>query len=77
MRREPLFSIHFTQQNRDSFLRKALDTPYRFCYTLETLIAKRIISRRRCQRTQLNPLRNDRWEANNHQSPPRYHQVIQ
>ena len=75
MRRDPLFPTHFIQQNRDNFLRKALDRPYRFCYTLETLIAKGIISQRRCQGTQLNPLKNDTWEANNHQ-PPGYHEVI-
>ncbi len=48
---------------------------YRFCYTLDTFIAKRIISQRGCSRSQRNPLINDRWEANKHQ-PSSYPMVI-
>ena len=44
-----------------------LTTATRFCYTLDTFIAKRIISQRGCSRSQRNPLINDRWEANKHQ----------
>ena len=56
-------------------LKGRLTVRYRFCYTLDMWIAKRIISQRGCSRSQRNPLINDRWEANKHQ-PSSYPMVI-
>ncbi len=56
-------------------LKGRLTVRYRFCYTLDMLIANRIVSQRGCSRSQRNPLINDRWEANKHQ-PSSYPMVI-
>ena len=48
---------------------------YRFCYALDAFIAPHILSQRRCQRTELNPLMSDGYEANKHQ-PSSYPMVI-
>ena len=52
-----------------------LTSATRFAILLEVFIAKRIISQRRCQRNQLNPLKNHRWEANENQHSS-YHKVL-
>ena len=57
------------------FLKRRLTLRYRFCYTWDMLIAQHIIFQWRCQRTQRNPLRNDRWKVNKHQ-PSSYPMVI-
>ena len=67
MIRERFFLTHLTSQNSEVPVKIRLTVRHRFCYTLDAVIAERIISQRKCQRIQLTPLIRGGSEANKHQ----------